>query len=92
MGQGYLPSTGSVAVSGNLQMGNNQITGLSDPTANDHAVNQKYVNDNYLSLYGNNQMGSTLDMNDNGITGLTNDILYLTEVVNKRYVDNAIIK
>lgn len=61
-------------------MGNNQITGLSDPSANDHAVNQKYVNDNYLSLYGNNQMGSTLDMNDNRTTGLTTDILYLLKL------------
>ena len=73
-------------------MGNNQITGLSDPSANDHAVNQKYVNDDYLSLYGNNQMGSTLDMNDNRITGLTTDILYPSEAVNKQYVDNGIIK
>ena len=56
---------------GNLQMGNNQITGSNDPSADDHAVNQKYVKDNYLSLYGNNQMGHSLDMNDNRIMGLT---------------------
>lgn len=28
----------SVAMSGNLRMESNQITGLSDPNANDHAV------------------------------------------------------
>ena len=37
-------------MSGNLQVGNNQITRLNDPSADDHAVNQKYVKDNYLSL------------------------------------------
>ena len=80
------------AMSGNLQVGNDQITRLNDPSADDHAVNQKYVKDNYLSLYGNNQMGRSLDMNDNRIMVLTNDILYLTEAVNKQYVDNVIIK
>ena len=85
----YLPS---VAMSGNLQMGNNQITGLSDPNANDHAVNKKYVNDNYLSLHGKKQMVAPLDMNDNRITGLTNNVLHLTVATNKQYVDNAIIK
>ena len=37
-------------------------------------------------------MGSTLDMNDNRITGLTTDILYPSEAVNKQFVDNGIIK
>ena len=37
-------------------------------------------------------MGHSLDMNDNRIIGLTNAILYLTEAVNKQYVDNTIIK
>ena len=32
-----------VAMNGDWQMGHNHITGLSEPIANDHAVNQKYV-------------------------------------------------
>ena len=66
------------------------ITGLNDPSANDHAVNKKYVNDNYLSLHGSNQIEGPLDMNDNRITGLTNNVLYFTEATNKQYV--AVIK
>lgn len=31
-------------------------------------------------------------MNDNRITGLTNNVLYLTKATNKQYVDNAITK
>ena len=39
-----------------------------------HLIKQ-YVNDNYLSLYGCNQMEGPLNVNDNRITGLTNDVL-----------------
>lgn len=34
----YIAKTGGM--SGKLQMGNNQITGLSDPNPNDHAFNK----------------------------------------------------
>lgn len=44
-----------------------------------HLIKQ-YVNDNYLSLYGCNQMEGPLNVNDNRITGLTNNVLYLTKV------------
>lgn len=52
----YLPLAGG-RMSGNLQMGNNPLTGLSSPNADDQAVNQKYANDDYLKLSGGNMTG-----------------------------------
>ena len=42
----YLKQDGSSNMTGNLNMGSNEITGLSDPNADDHAVNKKYTDDN----------------------------------------------
>ena len=79
-------------MSGNLQVGNNQITRLNDPSADDHAVNQKYVKDIIWAYIETIKWDVLWIWNDNRIMGLTNDILYLTEAVNKQYVDSVIIK
>ncbi|WP_408097913.1 beta strand repeat-containing protein [Peredibacter sp. HCB2-198] len=42
---GYLPLNGSSAMTGDLQMGNNQITGLGAPGADTDAATKKYVDD-----------------------------------------------
>ena len=46
----------------------------------------------YLDRTGSLQMPANLQMDNNIITGLTNQPIYFTEAANKSYVDNAIPK
>ena len=71
---------GSKAMTGDLDMNNNSIINLKDPTTQSHGANKKYVDDeiakipsqpqNVLKLDGSKAMTGDLDMNNNSIINL----------------------
>ena len=84
-------------MTGDLDMNNNSIINLKDPTAQSHGANKKYVDDeiakipsqpqNVLKLDGSKAMTGDLDMNNNSIINLkdpNND----NEAATKKYVDS----
>ena len=42
-GEGFLPSDGSVQMTGDLNMGNHRVVGVANPTEASHAANKQYV-------------------------------------------------
>ena len=42
-GEGFLPSDGSMPMTGDLNMGNHRVVGVANPTEASHATNKKYV-------------------------------------------------
>lgn len=91
----YLPLDGSVAMSGNLNLNNNKITKLAQPTSNNEAANKNYVGNqlfNYVKTDGSSSMVGSLDVNDHRITGLSLHPPTGDEVTNKEYVDAQIKK
>ena len=70
----YVNVTGDL-MSGNLQMGTNDITGvdsvqgLNAPAGNNHAVNKQYADDTFVDAAGDNMTGD-LAMGTNMVSGL----------------------
>ena len=75
----YLKKDGSVAMTGNLNLGNKKIVGLASPTSNTDAATKKYVDDNsgspdlsdYLEKDGSVAMTGNLNLNNNKIVNLS---------------------
>ena len=92
----YLKTNGTYPMKGNLQMGGNRITGLTQTTFYDgEAANKKYVDDqskNFLKVNGDNIMLADIRMNGNKITGLSEKPTNKYEATNKEYVDENIKK
>ena len=87
----YVKKDGSVAMTGDLNMGNRKIANVANPTSNSEAVNKYYVDHNFLNRLRPNSLGGDLDMRGHKITyaGLpTNQ----NDVANKQYVDSEIAK
>ena len=75
----YLKKDGSVAMTGNLNLGNKKIVGLATPTSNTDAATKKYVDDNsgspdlsdYLEKDGTVAMTGNLNLGNNKIVNLS---------------------
>lgn len=84
---GALPLTGGT-MSGVIDMGNNKISNLTDPTNNQDAATRIFVTSqlaNYLPLAGGTMAG-VINMNSHNITGL-NDPVNSQDAATKAYVD-----
>ena len=91
----YLEKDGSVAMTGNLNMGNNTIFNLRTPTVSGHAATKKYVDesipDTSIFIKKDGSVAMTGDFNASG-----HKILNLrtptsnTEAATKKYVDDNI--
>lgn len=90
---GALPLTGGT-MSGVIDMGNNKITNLTDPTANQDAATRIFVTSqlgNYLPLAGGTMSPSaTINMNSGSIVGLSAPV-NAGDAANKAYVDSVAI-
>ena len=87
----YVKKDGSVAMTGDLNMGNRKIANVANPITNTQAVNKYYVDHNFLNRLRPNSLGGDLDMRGHKITyaGLpTNQ----NDLANKQYVDSEIAK
>ena len=87
----YLEKDGSIAMTGNLNMGNKKIVNLATPTANTDAATKKYVDDKPIGgdfkKDGSVTMTGNLNMGAKKISNLatpTNN----TDAVTKKYVDD----
>ena len=75
----FLKKDGSVTMTGNLNLGNKKIVGLTTPTSNTDAATKKYVDDNagspdlsdYLEKDGTVAMTGNLNLNNNKIVNLS---------------------
>ena len=93
----YLEKDGTVAMTGNLNVGNNKIVGLATPTSNTDAATKKYVDDNtrspdlsnYLKKDGTVVMTGNLNLNNNKIINLSKPTQD-NEAVTKDYADKLV--
>ena len=84
---------------GDLVMNNKRITRLPLPNLGDEAATKNYVTitmnhlpNLFLDRQGTSKMLGNLQMNDHGISGLTNPSSSDDEATNKKYVDSHISK
>jgi Chaperone of endosialidase len=84
---------GSNSMLGNINMNNNKITNLLDPTNNKDAATKNYCDintltaeNNCLSLYGTNVMETDLDINNHKIVNLS-DPVNNHDAATKNYID-----
>ena len=95
--QNYLKKDGSVAMTGNLNLGSKKIVSLATPTTNTDAATKKYVDDNsgtpdlsdYLEKDGTVAMTGNLNVGNNKIINLSNPTQD-NEAVTKDYADKLV--
>ena len=87
-GGGGLSSSG-FTMTGDIDMGDNKILKLLDPTAPKEAANKKYVDNNFLGKRGGLILGN-IDMSGQSITNLNLTPQSNNEAVTKKYVDDSI--
>ena len=93
----YLEKDGTVAMTGDLNVGNNKIVGLATPVSNTDAATKKYVDDNtgtpdlsdYLKKDGTVAMTGDLNLNNNKIINLSKPTQD-NEATTKDYVDKLV--
>ena len=93
----YLEKDGTVAMTGDLNVGNNKIVGLATPVSNTDAATKKYVDDktgspdlsDYLEKDGTIAMTGDLNVGNNKIKNLSNPTQD-NEAVTKNYVDKLV--
>jgi hypothetical protein len=76
-------------MTGDINMDNNKIIKLADPTTSKSATNKEYVDNNFLTKHGSLILGN-IAMSGQGITNLNPTPQNNNDTVNKGYVDNAI--
>ncbi len=87
-GTGGLSASG-FTMTGDIDMGDNKILKLADPTLPKSATNKNYVDNNFLSKHGGLILGN-IDMSGQSITNLNPVPQSFNDAVTKRYVDNSI--
>ena len=93
----YLKKDGTVPMTGDFNVGNNKIVGLSTPTTNTDAATKKYVDDNtgapdlsdYLEKDGTVTMTGNLNVGNNKIINLSKPTQD-NDAVNKDYADKLV--
>ncbi len=87
-GRGGLSAPG-FTMTGDIDMGNNKILKLENPTLPKSAANKEYVDNNFLSKHGGTILGN-ISMSGLGITNLNPTPQSNNDAVTKGYVDNQI--
>ena len=93
----YLEKDGTVAMTGDLNVGNNKIVGLATPVSNTDAATKKYVDDsagspdltNYLKKDGSVAMTGELNAGGNKIINIGKP-LHNSDAVTKDYADKLV--
>ena len=89
----YLKKDGSVALSGNLDLGDNEIVNVKEATSGSHAVNLSQLNSElskYLHKTGGDMTGD-IRMDNNSIYEIKN-VENDTSAVNRKYVNDELDK
>ena len=89
----YLKKDGSIALTNNLDLGNNKIVNVKEATSGTDAVNFTQLNNElykYLHESGGDMTGD-IRMNNNSIYGIGN-VENDTSAVNRKYVDDELDK
>ena len=89
----YLKKDGSIALTNNLDLGNNEIVNVKEATSGSHAVNLTQLNSElskYLHKTGGDMTGD-IRMNDNSIYEIKN-VENDTSAVNRKYVNDELDK
>ena len=92
-GGNYLKKDGSVALSGNLDLGNNEIVNVKEATSGSHAVNLTQLNSElfkHLPKTGGDMTGD-IRMDNNSIYEIKN-VDNDTSAVNRKYVNDELDK
>ena len=76
-------------MTGDIDMGNNKILKLENPTLPKSAANKEYVDNNFLSKHGGTILGD-ISMSGQNITNLNPTPQNNNDAVIKSYVDNSI--
>ena len=84
---GYLKKDGSVSMTGNLNMSNNQIYNLPVPTGPRQPTPLAYSDLKYLHVSGTNKMTNNLNMDNKKIINLRQPTSN-TDAATKKYVDD----
>ena len=87
-GGGGLSASG-FTMTGDIDMGDNKILKLSNPTLPKSAANKEYVDNNFLSKHGGLILGS-VNMGGQSITNLNPTPQGFNDAVTKKYVDDSI--
>ncbi len=87
-GGGGLSSSG-FTTTGDIDMGDNKVLKLADPTTSKSATNKDYVDNNFLSKHGGLVLGN-IAMSGHSITNLNPTPQNNNDAVTKSYVDNSI--
>ena len=82
-------SASGFTMTGDIDMGDNKILKLADPTTSKSATNKNYVDNNFLSKHGGLILGN-IAMSGQSITNLNPTPQSNNDVVTKSYVDNSI--
>ncbi len=82
-------SSGGFTMTGDIDMGDNKILKLADPTTSKSATNKEYVDNNFLSKHGGLILGN-IAMSGQSITNLNPTPQNNNDAVTKSYVDNSI--
>ena len=93
----YLEKDGTVAMTGDFNVGNNKIVGLATPVSNTDAATKKYVDDNagspdltnYLKKDGSVAMTGELNAGGNKIINIGKP-LHNSDAVTKDYADKLV--
>ncbi len=88
-GSGGGPSTSGFTMTGDIDMNDNKILKLSNPTLPKSAANKEYVDNNFLSKHGGLVLGS-VNMGGQSITNLNPTPQSFNDAVTKKYVDDSI--
>ena len=83
-------SASGFTMTGDIDMGDNKILKLADPTTSKSATNKDYVDNNFLSKHGGLILGN-IAMSGQSITNLNPTPQNNNDVVTKSYVDNSIV-
>ena len=76
-------------MTGDIDMGDNKILKLADPTTSKSATNKEYVDNKFLSKHGGLILGD-IAMSGQSITNLNPTPQNSNDAVTKNYVDNSI--
>ncbi len=87
-GTGGLSASGFTMM-GDIDMGDNKILKLADPTTSKSATNKNYVDNNFLSKHGGLILGN-IAMSGQSITYLNPTPQSNNDAITKSYVDNSI--
>ncbi len=82
-------SASGFTMTGDIDMGDNKILKLADPTTSKSATNKDYVDNNFLSKHGRLILGN-IAMSGQSITNLNPTPQNNKDAVTKSYVDNSI--